>query len=316
MKIAYAFLTIVLLFASNRASGQEAPDAQRDAARALARRGAVYFDNRDWENAADSFHRSYDIVKAPTLALMEGRALAELGRLVEAGDAYARAVSLKPALDNEPYRRAQADAVAELAALRRRIPSVEIVVRTADGSPLEVRVDGVHRSDFAAMSLNPGSHVVSVRSVGAADRVRSFALVEAENRTIVFEPLGPAGSPAGPRGVADESSRSATSGWMWTAFGVGGAGLATGVVAGALALDRKASLDRACQDAACPPDQEPELRDYRRLRTVSLVGYVVGFVGVAGGVVILASRPKGPSSSNFTATVGAGPSGLLVSGGF
>jgi hypothetical protein len=103
---------------------------------------------------------------------------------------------------------------------------------------------------------------------------------------------------------------------MWTAFGVGGAGLATGIVAGTLALDEQAALDRVCQNATCPPEAEPDLHDYHRLRTVSFVGYVVGFLGAATGFVWLATRPKETRATGATASVSVWPSGVAVSGAF
>jgi hypothetical protein len=100
---------------------------------------------------------------------------------------------------------------------------------------------------------------------------------------------------------------------MWSSFAVGGVGLGTGLVTGLLALNRQAALDRTCRSDSCPPDAESDLSDYRRLRTVSWIGYVAGFVGVAGGVVLLASQPKS-DARKLSAVVS--PSGLVLSGDF
>jgi hypothetical protein len=315
MKTTLSFVALVALLASRSAWAEEPSPVSRDTAREIARRGAVSFDNKDWERASEQFHRAYDIVRAPTLALMEARALVQLGRLVEASDAYARAVNVKVDAENDAFRRARTDAGAELAALRPRIPSIDVIVTPDRGPAPRVSIDGVPRLDLASVPLNPGTHLVSVLRAGAPESTQSVTLLERERRTIVFEAPGTPGVATRVEG-RDAPSRGASDAWMWTAFGLGGAGLATGVVTGALALDRRATLDRNCNEAACPPGLETDLRAYDRLRTASLVGYVVGFVGAAGGVVLLATRPKESDAPRISASVSPAHSGLVVSGGF
>jgi hypothetical protein len=280
----------------------EPSTAEKSAAREMARLGAVYFDNGEWERAREHFRRAYDIVGAPTLALMEARSLVELGSLVEAEDAYARAASLPADPNNAPYRKAQADANKELAALRPRVPVLRITLARREPAA-EVRVDGMPRADFASISLNPGTHLVSVVRAGAPESWRSVTLVEGERRTVAFD------VPAAP-----PSSRSDA--LMWTAFGLGAAGITTGVVTGALALDRKTTLDRACNGTTCPPAAESDLSAYRTFRTVSFIGYAAGLVGVGGGVALLLTRRKEPETSKLQASVSPSPSGFVLSGSF
>ena len=198
------------------------------------------------ERAREHFRRAYDIVGAPTLALMEARSLVELGSLVEAQEAYGRAALLPSDPGNAAYRKAQADAAKELAALRPRVPSLRVNVARGE-SEAEVRVDGMPRPGYASISLNPGTHLVSVLRAGTPESWRSVTLLEGERRTLAFD------APA-----ARRSSRSDV--LMWTAFGLGGVGIATGIVTGVLALDRKATLDQACTGVSCPPAAESDLQ--------------------------------------------------------
>src|SRR4051812_21741087 len=132
----------VLLFALVRPLRAEDDDPTlRDTARAIARNGAEYFDRGEWDKAREHFHRAYQLVPAPTLLLMEARALVRLGRLVDAESAYARAAHAPlDARPNEAYRRAAEEAETELAALTPRVPAVRIVSH----DPIaELRLDGV-----------------------------------------------------------------------------------------------------------------------------------------------------------------------------
>jgi hypothetical protein len=302
MRTAWTLVVVIVLLWSRRAGAEGPSAAEKDAAREMARRGAAYFDNGQWEMAREHFRRAYDIVGAPTLALMEARALVQLGSLMEAEDAYSRAVNVSVDSGNAVYRKAREDAGAELAALRPRVPSLRIVA-PASGPKPEVKVDGLPRTDFAWISLNPGTHLVSVSQRGLPDTWQSVTLREGDRRTIAIAEREPV-------------SRSPSNVLMWSAFGLGAAGLATGVVTGALALDRKATLDRACNGTTCPVEVQDDLTAYHRLRTVSFVGYVTGFIGTAGGIALLATRRKEPGSAKVQAFVSASPAGVVVSGNF
>jgi hypothetical protein len=290
-----------------RAEGNWRTD--KDVARDIARRGAEYFDEGDWERAREHFHRAYDIVQAPTLALMEARALVQLGRLAEATDVYAKA-SVAHDDGNEPYRRAASEAREELAALSPRVPSIRVVFADDEPRPV-VKIDGYPLVGSTSVAVNPGTHVITIARPGVPESWQSVTLGEGDQRAITIERVL-----SDQAGTGANASRS-LSPLMWTAFGVGGAGLATGIVTGALALGKKATLDRACDGPACPPGSEDDMRDYRRWRTASIVGYLVGAAGIAGGAVILATKPQ--SSGNATrirATVSYGGPSVFLEGAF
>ena len=306
MKTRVLIATALMLSAgaSARADGNWRTD--KDVARDIARRGAEYFDEGDWERAREHFHRAYDIVKAPTLALMEARALVQLGRLAEATDVYAKATVANDE-SNEPYRRAASEAREELEALSPRVPSIRVVFPDNEPRPL-VKIDGYPLVGSTPVAVNPGTHVITIARSGVPESWQSVTLGEGDQRAVTIETV-----------LVDQaganSSRS-LSPLMWTAFGVGGAGLATGIVTGALALGKKATLDQACDGPACPPGLEDDMRDYRRWRTVSIVGYLVGAAGIAGGAVILATKHPSGSGTRVRATVSYGGPSVFLEGAF
>src|SRR5438309_10370420 len=154
MKIGRLFALSLLLSAPRWAAG-EPSHAEKDVARDIAKRGAEYFDEGDWERAREHFRRAFEIVRAPTLALMEARALAKMERFVEATEAYARASNgaFDPA--NEVYRKAAEQAREELAVLRSKVPFIRIVVLGGGPTP-EVRLDGAPVFDFSSpIPINP-----------------------------------------------------------------------------------------------------------------------------------------------------------------
>jgi len=313
MKIGHLLVMLLVLSAPHPAHAGEPTHTEKDVARDIARRGAEYFDEGDWERAREHFRRAFEIVRAPTLALMEARALAKMGRLVEAMDAYVRASNGAVEPTNDAYRKAAAEARDELAALRKKVPTLRIVV-PADGPPPEVRIDGAPLFDFSSpVPINPGTHVIEVLRPGAPEAWQSVSVSEGEERTVWIEP--PPTLVAGAFEPSDPGSTLRP--LMWTAFGVGGAGVVVGLITGAFAAERKQTLDRDCAGAACPPQSESDLLAYDRLRTTSIVGYVAGIAGIASGAVMFATMPKPPADARkVSAYVSPSPSGLVVAGTF
>jgi hypothetical protein len=108
------------------------------------------------------------------------------------------------------------------------------------------------------------------------------------------------------------------------AFGVGGAGIATGLVTGILALGIRSDLLAECPDLKCRPDtseEEQRLEDdrsrYRTLGTVSGIGFGVGIAGAAAGLALLLTEdePKATESSRLFVPY-VGPNDIGVRGSF
>ncbi|MBN2191991.1 MAG: tetratricopeptide repeat protein [Polyangiaceae bacterium] len=337
--VGVALVSAPLLSVSSAAAQErpEAPPAEpseetRTVARRMAEEAADRFEAGQYDAARDLFHRANEVYPAPTLVLWEARCLAKLGRLVAAEERYA-AVERYPLNPQDPdaFRVAVAEAQDEIDRLRTQIPTVTLVVADAaarDGTA-EVRIDG-HRLDPALLGypnpLDPGRHVVTLTVRGTEVARRTLDLGAGTRQTVELhaEPTEalvsspPATNDGHP---ADEGAAPTPGQWKrvagWVGVGVGAAGLGTGATAGLLGLRKHGTLEEQCPQEQCPPAYHDDLEEFRNLRTVSTVGYVVGGVGVAAGITLLLMTPRRSSEPPpRSATVTLVPTGVTVSGTF
>ena len=125
-----AAVLIVLAIRTAPGHAQGADAEMRTVARELARQGADAFEQRDYATAMDRLTRAYSLFRAPTISLMQARALARLGRMVEALDKYEETQRL-PLGDEPPdaFLKAVGEAKDEAQELRTRVPRISIQVR-------------------------------------------------------------------------------------------------------------------------------------------------------------------------------------------
>ena len=103
----------------------------------------------------------------------------------------------------------------------------------------------------------------------------------------------------------------------WTLIGVGAAGLATGIVAGAFGLGTKGSLEQSCDaNGGCDPDQQGRLDRLKTEATVGTIGFIVGGVGLGGGAAILLLTPRNPAKASALRGFGVGLGSLGYRGSF
>jgi hypothetical protein len=317
-------LGISLSCASFSSHARAAPaDAEtRSVARELALRGAEAFERQDFAAALDSFTRANALYRAPSISVMRARSLARLGRLVEALDAYEETQRMALA-DDAPtaFKDAVVDAKREGEEVRARIPHLAIRVRDAHGIPagLEVVLDG--KPVPAALldverPVDPGVHQVSVTAPPHAPVTRTAKAAEGDHVALAVtldDAEGPprvtAASDADTN--ADQSSAGSRRFWGWTAVGVGVVGIGVSAVTGAIALDKKSSLDTACRPG-CPPGSGANIDSFRQNRTLSYVSLAVGAVSLGVGSYVLLS---GHADSAHVAA-GIGPGSATIVGVF
>jgi hypothetical protein len=237
------------------------------------------------------------LVPAPTLAVLHGRTLEELGKLTEAAERYEFASNAGSDGAPEAFKKAAEEATTRLTQLRERIPKVSIVLEGEhlDETRVVLLVDSrpITHDDWAKPQLlNPGDHVVAASVDGHVAVEDQVMLKEGESKQVVLrlhaDPR-PSPAPEPPatvppvRPVATSSSGKT---WGFLALGLGAAGLATGITAGVVMLDAKSTLDTQCMPL-CPPGADGELSRFRTARVVSAVGYGVGVVGIGVGAILL-----------------------------
>jgi len=307
------------------ASHAQGVDAEtRTVARELARQGADAFERHDYTTALDRLTRASSLFRAPTISLMQARSLARLGRLVEALDKYEETQRMVLGDDApDAFRQAVNEAKGEAEEVRARIPRVLVRVRATSGriEGLKVQLDG--KPLPAALldverPIDPGTHQISVTASNCEPVARYTKLAEGERAAIdipldpalkpaspaASEPVAPAAETASPPVIASSSAAP----WGWVGIGVGVAGLATFAISGAIALDRKETLDAVCRPG-CPPTAADDIDSFRTMRTISYVSLAAGVaaIGIGGYVLLSGSRDSahvGVSIGPGTASVG------------
>jgi hypothetical protein len=292
-----------------------AEDAEtRTAARDLATQGAQAFDAGRYDQASDFFLRAYELVKAPSIALMHARSLAKLGQLLEAIDVYEQTARVKlPPGAPDAYVKAVKTARSEVEEVRSRVPRLKLTLTgvepsenpevTIDDKPTPAALLGVERP------MNPGSHHVAVLVSGEPRATRELSLEEGKSYNVELDasaktpapappipekqPDFPAAAPAHAPPVVtsstDSSEAPATSSAHTLGYigvGVGAVGLALGTYTGLVALHHKSQLDEVCHPG-CPQSSAGDLNGFRSNRTISWLSYGVGIAAGATGVLLL-----------------------------
>ncbi len=300
------------------ASALAQSDSDRATARDLGQQGEAALGAKDWKQAEDDFHRADALFHAPTLILGLARAQAAQGKFVEAWENYHRVV-LENVTSSPGFVKALADAQSEIGAIEGRRSRVTVTVTGADApkvtideAPIRVEALGIERF------IDPGSHVFKAAADGYLPATQALTIGEGSTQKVVLElqkdpaalvvapaPVGTAApySPVGaePASSSGGSSPARTVGLV--ALGVGGVGLIEGVVTGVLALGKHSDLSKACTNGTCPPSENSDLSTYHTMGTLSTVGFIVGGVGVAGGLVLVLTAPKSrPAATGLSVT--------------
>jgi hypothetical protein len=248
-----------------------------------------------------------------------------------------------PSTASQPLRDAKADAERELAALEPRIPYVSVVVQGAGPKPVTVTMDGQQVPAAllgVPRPVDPGDHKFEATAEGMDSAVSSLSLREARSETVVLTlhagvaraapvpvpvaapvpqaaaapppppPVAPAAPPPGQPPPPQADSHGGTSPFAWVFLGVGAVGIGVGTV---FALQASSKIDEAnklcgrtgpsgtsdwCASSVTSLDD-----DARSAKTIALVGFIAGGVGLATGVTLLAVGGSKHKDSASTTTV-------------
>lgn len=303
-RAAAGWLTAAALTLSASRGLAQPDDATRNAARELAAQAGEAFQRKEFAVAADLYRRAHALVGAPSLSVREGRALEQLGRLVEASEAYVRTTRFR-LTDESPraFQEAVQEANSALGTLRPRIPKLTLalggpgakspdLVVLLNGKPLPAALIGV------PAPIDPGKHEIVVRGADGKELRRSVDLAEGQARTVTLEVAsgGAVTAREQPTDASGSTPAASTSkpALVWIAGGVGVAGLGVGIVGGVLATGRHSDATAACPNLRCAPGSagQDDVDAFRTLRTVSTLGYVVGVVGLGTAATLWLTAPK------------------------
>ncbi len=332
----YAFsLVAALACASSTTAFAQSEAESRATARALGQQGQEAFDAKDFKKSEESFRRADALFHAPTLSLGLARSQAAQGKFVEAWENYNRII-IEGTTSTPTFAKALADAKTEIGAIEGRRSRVTVNVAgvasprvSLDDQPLKTEALGI------AFFVNPGTHTVLASADGFKPETRSFAVAEGKSETVSLSlqpaPEAQAATPgaaltASPAPVAFAPTASADTGTTgganhvpaFVAFGVGGAGLITGVIAGVVAVGKHNTLNTECPSGTCGPAQQSDLDSYHTMGLVSTVGFVIAGAGAAAGVVLWIVAPKSSAHASGSAWIApfVTPTGVGAVGGF
>jgi hypothetical protein len=188
-----------------------------------------------------------------------------------------------------------------------------------DGTAIPMAAVGAKRP------VNPGKHRVRAMAPGYQARDEIISVSEGQRLAFTLTLFPVPGAQLPGTAAPSEPPRSAVGGGPIEAddkrgggaktaaaltLVLGAGGLATGAVAGGLAMHKHAQLERACPGGVCPPERQSDLDDFRTLTTVSTIGFVVGGVGAATGIVLLLVAPSSEPSPRVAAYVGPTAAGI------
>lgn len=271
-----------------RSASSADADAWFRRGRAAAKRGA-------WEEAANAFRRSQDLEPAPGTTLNLGEALEQIGRHLEALEAYESALFDLPA--NDARRRVAQERVS---ILERRISwvVVELSGPSVAGTTVEwQRPDGTTlklEALPARVRAHVGVHRLVLRRAGAVvDRAEVDVAERATARVVLrVHPARRDGVPAGESDASPRRSKDST--LAWTLLAGGGTLLAASFVTGWLVVQKGAVIDEHCDaNRQCDATGASAASSASQLSTIATAFFVVGAgAGGAGLYLMPASRPE------------------------
>lgn len=309
-----------------------ATQEEKAGARAAATQGEAAFNQKRWADAIDLFSRAESLVHSPVHLLFKARAFAQLGQLVKARETYLEIIREQPSAPSPAITKAQDSAKAELPTIEPRLANLTIRVSGPGAESATVTMDDTALpSALIGLSqpVDPGAHRFRARSGDLQSEPVDLSLKEGGTGTVelALKPLGV--SPA--LGASEGSSATVTGAESshgnglrtasYVALGVGAVGLAVGTV---FALSAKSKYDDA--NALCPSFPCPLTREQAGTRdqlgsdgdsakTLSLVGFIAGGVGVAAGATLFVLS-RGSRSEQAEVHAFVGPGSLGVRGSF
>lgn len=186
---------------------------------------------------------------------------------------------------------------------------VAAVSVTMDDEPLADRLDGT------PLAIDPGTHSFTFRMEGQAPVTKTFVIQEGQQdrrEIVTFGTPVVVPVPIVVRAPVATPSTQASAGMgaqmilALVATGIGVAGIGTGTAFGVVALSRKNAAQSECPGQCATQDGVNKWNDVMAAGNVSTIGFVVGGVGLAAGVVLWLTAPSFGGSTQ----VGLGPGEL------
>jgi len=235
-----------------------------------------------FDQAAEHYRKASELHPKAQHTLDLARALEKLGKLLEASQLLHQVVTTS----ESNAGLAQAAAQKLVIQVEPRVPWILIEIKGPPRGAAETTVDGEVVDASVEAPLDPGEHTIVVEADGFVPAEKTIELEESAHETIklVLEPLGD--SDEGDEVQEDDDGGGSVVPAV-IAFGVGVVGIGVGGVFGAMAFSETSEVEERCGGNKCPPSEAQALDDAKAKGTISTIGFVVGGVGLATGVVLL-----------------------------
>jgi hypothetical protein len=312
------------VLATGSASFAQTPSAEdRASARVLGTEGTRLADAGNCAAAVPKLDAAEKLFHAPTTLDRLGECQIALGQIVAGTENLTRVVrEVLPAGSPPAFLAAQKRAQAAYATAAQRIGTLHIHVDGAALDQVSVTVDGANVP--AALFDNsrptdPGSHEVKASASGYLTATATASVRDGADTSVALhlspDPAAQAAAPAPSASVTVAVAAPGTppapaappppppsggGGGNGVAIGslvVGGAGIAVGSILGIMALGTKSTLDSNCVNKVCPASQQGNINSLGSQATISTIGFGVGIVGVAVGVILLAVNHGGGAAT-------------------
>lgn len=298
-------LTVACVVHSGSASADDAKDTA--AARAFGQDGVMLADQGKCAAAIEKLERAEKLHHAPTTAGRLGECEIQTGKVIAGTERLQRL--LREGLPPSPpksFVTAMDRAQKALDAALPRIATLRISVKAPVGTKPTVTVDDEAISSVligADMPADPGAHKIIATAKGLVTDTKQLTLKDGETNgitlTLIVDPnykpepppvaVTPVPGPAGSSTTPPPDRKMNV--LPFVAFGVGAVGLGVGAVTGLIVGSKSSDLEKNCRsDGGCPSSQDSTLSSANTMATISTIGFIVGGVGVASGVVLLLTQ--------------------------
>src|SRR5262245_10986601 len=254
-RLTVAACALALALAPRYATAQPDQPTQeaKDAARTLAEKGFELYEAGKYAEAITHFKQAEQRFHASPHLLFIARSYVKMGKLVEGRDVYDKVVGEQLAnYAPDAFRQAQADGRRELEELRKRIPTIQLVVIGAEPDTVKVTLDGVDVPSWKMqerLTANPGAHTIVATKAGTPPVTRSITLTEGSAQSVDLSfAAGTQQSPQPTPEPPDAGPKASLVPAIVT-FGVGGVALGVGAVTGAMSLGKVSDIENECSDA-------------------------------------------------------------------
>jgi hypothetical protein len=276
-------------------------------AEALFRAGREAVDRGDYASACPKFEESNRLDPAVGTTFNLAACDEQIGKIASAWQLFREVAQRLPPGDERI-----AIARSRAAALEPKLPRLTLQMPSAPAGAVVLRdeVELGRASLGVPLPVDPGDHVVVVKSPGRGDRRFDVTLSAGATRELVLEP-GPPVEETKAISVApantEHGGSSRTLGFV--GLGVGGAGVVASLALGAVALSSKHIVDSECKAGYCTQKGLDAADRGRTAATVSTVAFTVGVVAAAAGtyLVLTGGEPRREAASPPPVTVGVSP---------